>query len=114
MKYSFSCLIFVLAAMLEISGDAIIRFGLRHSDLFRIIIGFVALGCYGLIVNIVKWDFSKLMGVYVAVFATISILFGRYVLKENIPTSTWIGLCVIVLGGLMIQYGQKLFTFPPN
>jgi drug/metabolite transporter superfamily protein YnfA len=107
MKYPLSWLIFVLAALLEISGDAIIRYGLRHSGLFLIIIGFVTLGCYGLVVNIVKWDFSKLMGVYVAVFTIISILFGRFVLKENIPTSTWIGLCVIVLGGLMIQYGQK-------
>jgi Uncharacterised BCR, YnfA/UPF0060 family. len=107
LRNSFSWLIFVFAALLEISGDAIIRKGLHHSGLLLIIIGFVTLGCYGLVVNIVKWDFSKLIGVYVAVFATISILLGRFVLKENIPPSTWMGLIVIVLGGLIIQYGQK-------
>jgi drug/metabolite transporter superfamily protein YnfA len=107
MKNSFSWLIFVVAALLEISGDAIIRKGIRNSGLFLIIIGFVTLGCYGLVVNIVKWDFSKLIGVYVAVFATMSILFGRLVLKENIPPSTWIGLIVLVLGGVIIQYGQQ-------
>ena len=107
MKNSFSWLIFVIAALLEMGGDAIIRKGLRHSGLLLIIIGFVTLGCYGLVVNIVKWDFSKLIGVYVAVFATMSILFGRLVLKENIPPSTWIGLIVLVLGGAIIQYGQQ-------
>jgi small multidrug resistance family-3 protein len=55
----------------------------------------------------VKWDFSKLLGVYVAVFALISILWGRFVFKENIPISTWVGLTVIIAGGLIIQSGQK-------
>jgi drug/metabolite transporter superfamily protein YnfA len=107
MNNTLSWLVFVIAALLEVSGDAIIRKGLRSSGLFLIILGFVVLGCYGLVVNIVKWDFSKLLGVYVAVFAAISILFGRFVFKETIPTSTWAGLLVIALGGLIIQYGQK-------
>ena len=70
--------------------------------------GFVALGCYGLVVNIVRWDFSRLLGVYVAVFAVISVLAGRVVFRENVPVSTWIGLAVIVAGGLIIQFGAGL------
>ena len=65
------------------------------------------LGCYGLVVNMVRWDFSKLLGVYVAVFALISILFGRFVFNENIPTATWIGLIVIICGGMIIQFGSQ-------
>ncbi len=107
MKNSLSWLIFLVAALLEIGGDAIIRKGLRNSGLLLIATGFVVLGCYGLVVNIVKWDFSKLLGVYVAVFAIVSILFGRFVFKENIPTSTWVGMIVIVLGGAIIQFGQE-------
>jgi small multidrug resistance family-3 protein len=107
MKNLLSWLIFIVAALLEISGDAVIRKGLRNSGFLLIILGFVILGCYGLVVNIVKWDFSKLIGVYVAVFATISILIGRIVFKETIPTSTWVGLFFIILGGLIIQFGQK-------
>jgi small multidrug resistance family-3 protein len=103
-----SWIIFLVAAVLETSGDAIIRRGLRSSGLLLIILGFAVLGCYGLVVNTVKWDFSKLLGVYVAVFATISVLFGRFVFKENVPLSTWGGLMIIVLGGLIIQYGQKI------
>ena len=107
MNNIFSWFIFVVAALLEMSGDAMIRKGLRGSGILFITIGFVILGCYGLTVNSVKWDFSKLIGVYVGVFATVSILYGRFVFKENIPSSTWVGLIVIILGGLIIQFGQK-------
>jgi len=100
--------IFIGAAILEVSGDAVVRKGLRGSNLIIIMIGCVMLGAYGVVVNTVKWDFSKLLGVYVAIFALISILFGRFVFKENIPTTTWIGLVVIISGALIIQFGNKL------
>jgi hypothetical protein len=81
-------LIFIGAAILEVGGDAIVRKGLRGSSLIMIALGCIMLGCYGIVVNIVKWDFSRLLGVYVAVFALVSVLFGRFVLKEAIPGST--------------------------
>ena len=98
-------LIFIAAATLEVGGDAMIRKGLQKTRLAFIISGIVVLGCYGLVVNIVKWDFSKLLGVYVAVFALISVLFGLFVFKENVPVSTWVGLALIVVGGMVIQFG---------
>jgi small multidrug resistance family-3 protein len=99
-------LIFIGAAVLEVSGDAVIRKGLRGRGLAVIAAGFVMLGCYGIVVNMVKWDFSKMLGVYVAVFALISILFGRFAFQENIPGATWIGLAVIVCGAMIIQFGK--------
>ncbi|MDR3404878.1 MAG: hypothetical protein P4L99_20405 [Chthoniobacter sp.] len=99
-------LIFVAAALLEVGGDALIRKGLRSQGVGLIVIGFLVLGAYGLVVNMVKWDFSKLLGVYVAIFAAVSILFGHFVFKENIPLATWIGLGVIVAGGMIIQFGS--------
>ena len=101
-------LIFIAAAILEVGGDAVVRKGLRGSGLITIMLGFIMLGCYGVVVNMVKWDFSKLLGVYVAIFALISILFGRFVFKENIPTATWIGLSVIMCGGMIVQFGDML------
>lgn len=101
-------LIFIGAAILEVGGDAVVRNGLRGSSLIIIMIGFAMLGSYGVVVNMVKWDFSKMLGVYVAIFALISILFGRFVFRENIPAATWIGLCVIICGGMIIQFGNKV------
>ena len=98
--------IFVLAAVLEVGGDALIRRGLRSGGLILIAIGFGILGCYGITVNMVRWDFSKLLGVYVGVFALVSVLFGRFVFKETIPPTTWIGLLIIVVGGAVIQAGH--------
>jgi drug/metabolite transporter superfamily protein YnfA len=103
---SLAWLIFIAAAILEVSGDAIIRKGLAGSNLAVILTGGLMLGCYGLVVNLVTWDFSKLLGVYVAVFALVSILWGRFLFQETISTSTWLGLAVIVAGGLIIQSGR--------
>jgi drug/metabolite transporter superfamily protein YnfA len=100
-------LIFIAAAVLEVGGDAVIRRGLRSLSIYYILGGFLALGCYGLVVNSVRWDFSKLLGVYVAFFALTSILFGRFVLGEIIPSATWLGLLLIITGGLLIQFGQR-------
>jgi small multidrug resistance family-3 protein len=100
-------LIFIGAAFLEVGGDAIVRKGLRGNNLAIIVIGCIMLGSYGIVVNTVKWDFSKLLGVYVAIFALISVLFGRFVFRENIPNATWLGLIIIICGALIIQFGNK-------
>jgi drug/metabolite transporter superfamily protein YnfA len=99
-------LVFLGAALLEVGGDAVIRKGLRGSGLAVIVLGGVMLACYGVLVNTVRWDFSRLLSVYVAVFALVSVFFGRFVFRENIPSSTWLGLAIIVAGGLVIQFGQ--------
>ena len=98
-------LVFIGAALLEVGGDAMIRKGLHKTSLLLIGAGFLILGCYGLTVNMVKWDFSRLLGVYVAVFAIISVLFGFLVFRETIPVSTWAGLAIIIAGGMVIQFG---------
>jgi drug/metabolite transporter superfamily protein YnfA len=101
-------LIFIAAAILEVAGDAVIRKGLRGSVVWFIVAGFLMLGCYGVVVNTVKWDFSRLLGVYVAVFAAVSVLAGRFVFKETVPVSTWLGLVIILIGGAVIQVGPGL------
>jgi len=100
-------LTFVAAAMLEVAGDAVIRKGLRGSGLAFIASGFVMLGGYGLVVNLLQWDFSRLLGVYVAMFAVVSVLCGRFAFADDVPASTWVGLAIIVVGGLVIQFGAE-------
>ena len=100
-------LIFVAAAFLEIGGDSLVRSGLRGNRVAAIALGFLILNCYGVVVNIVKWDFSKLLGVYVGVFAVVSVGWGRFVLKEQVPLTTWLGLIPILIGGLIIQFGHR-------
>jgi small multidrug resistance family-3 protein len=100
-------IVFVAAAILEVGGDALIRKGLRGSGWAMIAAGCVTLALYGVAVNLVKWDFSRLLGVYVAFFATVSVFWGLLVFRETVPVSTWLGLAFIVLGGLVIQFGPN-------
>jgi len=101
-------IVFIAAATLEVGGDAVIRKGLRGKSAWCIALGFLMLGCYGVVVNTVRWDFSRLLGVYVAVFAVVSVRAGRFLFKEIIPLSTWLGLAIIVTGGAVIQIGAGL------
>ena len=100
-------LAFVGAALLEVGGDAVVRQGLRGRNWALVPSGALMLGAYGLVVNLVKWDFSRLLGVYVAAFAVVSVLAGRFWFGETIPSSTWVGLAIIVVGGMVIQLGAR-------
>jgi small multidrug resistance family-3 protein len=98
-------LVFLGSALLEVGGDAVVRRGLRGSSVGIILTGGLLLAGYGLLVNTVRWDLSRLLGVYVSVFALVSVMCGRFVLGEVVPSSTWVGLAIIVAGGLVIQFG---------
>jgi drug/metabolite transporter superfamily protein YnfA len=101
-------LVLLSAALLEVGGDAVVRQGLRGGHVLLIVVGGVVLAGYGLMVNALRWwDFSKLLGVYVAVFAVVSVLWGRFLFKEDVPVSSWAGLALIVAGGLVIYFGRK-------
>jgi small multidrug resistance family-3 protein len=96
-----------LAALLEIAGDALIRKGMRGGGLVAILVGFVVLGAYGLVVNQLQIDFSRLLGAYVGFFAVASVAVGRLAFKEGVATSTWIGLAIILAGSMVIHLGRS-------
>ncbi len=98
-------LVFLGSALLEVGGDAVVRKGLHGANVVIILAGGIMLAAYGLLVNTVRWDFSRLLGVYVAIFAIVSVMCGRFVFGESVPNSTWVGLGIIVAGGMVIQFG---------
>ena len=96
----------LVAAAFEVAGDALIRKGLRGSGPALVAIGFVVLGTYGVIVNKLDLDFSRLLGAYVGFFALVSVCTGRFVFGETVPPTTWLGLGVILAGSLIIHLGS--------
>ncbi len=100
-------LVFVAAAALEVGGDAVVRVGLRGGRWWAVVAGGLMLAGYGVVVNLVRWDFSRLLGVYVGVFAVVSVLCGALVFRERVPPATWVGLALVIAGGLVIQFGSK-------
>jgi small multidrug resistance family-3 protein len=96
-------IVFILSAALGVGGDAIIRKGLFGKSYLLITTGCLVLAGYGLFVNTLKWDFSKLLGVYVSIFALISVLFGKIFFHDTISIGTIVGIAFIVIGGLVIH-----------
>jgi small multidrug resistance family-3 protein len=97
--------VLLVAATCEVTGDAIIRAGLRERGWLIVALGVATLGAYGIIVNLLPLDFSKLLATYVGLFAAVSVLFGRLVFQEVVPFSTWLGLLVILVGSAIVQFG---------
>jgi small multidrug resistance family-3 protein len=105
MQHLIHGVIFLAAACLEVGGDAVVRQGLKGGGAALVAVGVVLLGLYGIVVNTAQLDFARLLGIYVAVFALLSVLAGKFYFRETIAGTTWIGLAIIIVGGLVIQFG---------
>jgi len=98
----------LLAAVLEASGDALVRLGLE-TRVGELRLGFFLAGAavlfsYGLLVNAPAWDFGRLLGIYVTLFFLIAqavnlVVFG---VRPSLPVLVGGGL--IASGGLLIAF----------
>jgi len=101
--------ILVGAALLEVGGDALVRWGLKNGRVLGLAAGAAVLFLYGLSVNLPKWDFGKLMGVYIALFFGISQLMAAYIFHEKPAPTTLLGGILILTGGLVVAFGRGGF-----
>ena len=97
-----------LAAFLEAYGDSCFQSALyRASGMSRALAfvgGAVSLAAYGLVVNAPRWEFGKLLGVYVVLFFLLAQIVAR-VKFGQIPTlGILIGGALIVAGGIVISF----------
>ena len=98
----------LLAALLEVGGDAAIRHGLLHSRWTWPLLGASALVAYGVVVNTnTTVDFGRLMGVYIAVFFLVSQVIGIVVFGERPAATLVLGGAMIVAGGAVVQLGMR-------
>jgi multidrug transporter EmrE-like cation transporter len=92
----------VLAAILEVGGDALTRWGLKSGRWTGLALGAAVLFGYGLSVNLPKWDFGRLIGVYIAVFFVVAQIVAVAFFRERVPLPTILGGALIVAGGILI------------
>jgi drug/metabolite transporter superfamily protein YnfA len=98
----------LLAALLEVGGDAAIRRGLLGTGRLWVVLGGLALVAYGLTVNLNREiEFGRLMGVYIAVFFVASQLIGVVVFRDPPSWTMLVGGALFVLGGTVIQLGAR-------
>jgi small multidrug resistance family-3 protein len=95
-------ILLVLAAVLEVGGDALIRHGLQRRGALFMLAGALTLAVYGFMVNLTKLDFSRLMGLYIVIFFLVAQAVAVLVFRESIDRAVMIGGGLVVLGGVVM------------
>jgi hypothetical protein len=65
-------LLLSFAALMEVAGEAFIRSGMRNGRIVGFVSGAIVLFGYGVLVNAPRWDFGRLLGVYISAFFVIA------------------------------------------
>ena len=101
-------LILVVAAFFEAFGDSLFQTGLyRASGAARILSfagGVSVLALYGLVVNLPRWDFGRLLGVYVVLFFLMAQILAKVRFNQSPKPPILLGGLLIVIGGLVITF----------
>jgi len=94
------------AAFLEAYGDSFFQIGVhRSAGLGRVAAcgaGVAVLAAYGLMVNLPRWDFGRLIGVYVAVFFVMAQVLNKVRFGQAPSLPVWVGGSLVVVGGLVM------------
>jgi hypothetical protein len=98
--------VLTLAAFLEVYGDSFFQVSFYRSSGFGRALAYVAgvavLAAYGSVVNVPRWDFGKLLGVYVVLFFVIAQLVAKMRFGQSPTTPIYAGGALIVAGGMVI------------
>lgn len=98
------------SAVLEAGGDALIRSSLfSNKPVMRVlflIFGGLVLTIYGYLVNAPKWDFGKLIGVYVVFFFVVAQAISWISFKQPPSPHTLLGGALLIAGGIVIFMGK--------
>ncbi|MBS1062152.1 hypothetical protein JK185_03670 [Gluconobacter wancherniae] len=96
----------IMAACLEVGGDALVRHGLHGSTILTralsIFAGGLVLLVYGVVVNLPPWDFGRLMGVYVALFFIVAQAVAFFAFGEVPGVGICAGGALIISGGIVM------------
>jgi small multidrug resistance family-3 protein len=96
-------LILILAAALEVGGDAMVRHGLQRRAGLFLLAGALTLTAYGFMVNLTKLDFSRLMGLYIVIFFLVAQVVAVVAFGERLRLPVLAGGGLIVLGGAVMM-----------
>ena len=95
------------AAVLEAGGDALVRKGLHAPAAARaglFLAAAAVLLAYACIVNAPKWDFGKLLGIYVVFFFVVAQLINWLAFRITPGAGMLAGGACIILGGAIIAF----------
>lgn len=98
------------AAFLEAFGDSFFQAAFYHATgwgrLTAVIAGAVVLVAYGATVNLPRWDFGRLIGVYIAFFFLMAQILNKIRFGHAPTAPIYAGGALIVAGGLLMAFWQ--------
>jgi small multidrug resistance family-3 protein len=96
------------AAFLEAFGDSLFQTSFyRASGLGRglaFLAGAAVLTAYGCVVNVPRWDFGRLIGVYVAMFFLMAQILNKVRFGHSPTVPVYVGGALITAGGLLMAF----------
>jgi small multidrug resistance family-3 protein len=99
------------AGFLEAWGDSFFQAGFYRATGFGRVVALVAgalvLAAYGATVNIPRWDFGKLLGMYVVLFFLMAQLLAKLRFGQSPTPPIYLGGALIVGGGLVIAFWKN-------
>ncbi len=100
--------VLALAAFLEAYGDSFFQVSFYRSSgpgrVLAFFAGAAVLAAYGSVVNVPRWDFGKLLGVYVVLFFLMAQVLNRVRFGQPPTPPIYAGGALIVTGGLVIAF----------
>ena len=101
-------ILLAFAAFLEVFGDSFFQAGIYHATgsarLWSFALGIAILAFYGFTVNVPRWDFGRLLGVYVALFFVVAQVVAKIRFDQTPTTPIYVGGTLILAGGGIIAF----------
>ena len=95
-----------VAALLEAWGDSLFQTGFYRSSgagrFLALVAGTVVLALYGSTVNLPRWDFGKLIGVYVVLFFLAAQILAKVRFGQSPTLPIYLGGSLMVIGGIVM------------
>jgi len=99
--------ILLAGAFLEAYGDSCFQAGLYRSSggtrFFAFLVGAASLASYGLVVNVPRWNFGRLLGVYVVLFFLCAQVIAKVRFDQAPSIPVIVGGVLITAGGVIIS-----------
>lgn len=100
--------VLAIAAFLEAWGDSFFQSAFYRSAgasrVLSLFCGVFVLALYGSTVNLPRWDFGKLLGVYVVLFFLAAQLLAKLRFGQSPTTPIYVGGSLILLGGCVVAF----------
>lgn len=101
-------LLLLIATILEVSGDAVVRLAIyQHVGAVRIawfLGGAALLFSYGAFLNIAPVDFGRIVGLYIAILFVVWQVINFAVFRTVPAVPVWVGGALVVAGGLVVTF----------